>query len=145
MPTTQNDRRRAAIQTTLAHRAGDAPDARAIAEAALATWHQMSSRLAPVIGVRGGDVLFARALHLTKTSFPWLAMAEGQADHTALLAGLQARLAGQETAAATEAATTLLVTFAEILASLIGESLTERLLGPVWVPTPPEPEQEDAS
>jgi len=41
-------------------------------------------------------------------------------------------LAAQQTAAAAEAAGALLLTFAELLATLIGESLTERLLAPVW-------------
>jgi hypothetical protein len=41
-------------------------------------------------------------------------------------------LASQHTAAAAEAVYALLLTFTELLATLIGESLTERLLAPVW-------------
>jgi hypothetical protein len=146
MSTTERERRRAAIRATLARHAGDAPDPNAIAAATLTTWHQMAARLTPVIGVRGGDVLFGRALHLTTAAFPWLDMAGARADQAALLASLQARLAGQETAAVgAAAAAALLATFTELLATLIGESLTERLLGPVWIHSLPESEQERAS
>ena len=105
----------------------------------------MADRLAPVIGARGVDALFSRSLHVTSKTFPWLAMAGNDGNSAALLASLKVRLAGQETAAAAEASDALLVNFTELLATLIGESLTERLLAPVWLPPSPESEQETAS
>ena len=137
--------RRQAIRTTLAHRAGDAPDASAVAEATLSTWHQVAARLAPVIGARGVDVLFSRALHLTSTAFPWLAMAGVHRDNPAPLASFRACLEARETAVAAEASYALMVTFTELLATLIGESLMERLLGSIWASPPPASEQETAS
>ena len=128
MSTAEPDLRRDAIRATLTQRAGGDPDASAIAEATLNTWHQVAARLAPVIGARGVDVLFSRSLHLTSSAFPWLAITGDHGDSAALLASLKARLAGRETDAATEASHALLVTFTELLATLIGESLTERLL-----------------
>ena len=128
----------------LAQSAGEAPDASAIAEATLSTWRQVMDQLAPVIGARGVDALFSRSLHVTSKAFPWLAMAGNDGNGAARLASLKARLAGQETAAAAEASHTLLVNFTELLATLIGASLTERLLAPVWLPPPPESEQESA-
>ncbi len=68
-----------------------------------------------------------------------------EANYEALLAGLQARLAGCETALAIEASAALLVTFTELLDSLIGESLTERLLAPIWASPLPVSEQESAA
>ncbi|OGT95774.1 MAG: hypothetical protein A2X80_01075 [Geobacteraceae bacterium GWB2_52_12] len=94
----------------------------------------MADRLTPVIGVKGVDMLFKRTLHVTSLTFPWLAIAEGHKNSDALLADLKARLASRETEDAVEASYTLLVTFTELLATLIGLSLTERLLRPVWVP-----------
>ena len=44
---------------------------------------------------------------------------------------------------ATEASCSLLLTFTVLLSSLIGESLTERLLEPAW--TPPEHDSEQES
>ena len=144
MGTADNDRLRDAIRRTLAHRAGAAPDAGAIAAATLATWHQTAARLAPVIGTRGVDALFVRALHLTSAAFPWLAMAGEQGNGAARLANFRARLEAREPAIAAEAGYALLATFNELLATLIGASLTERLLKPVWVPPPPS-DQESAT
>jgi len=137
-----------AIRRTLAQGAGEAPDASAIAEATLNTWHQVATRLAPVVGVHGVDAIFSRSLHVTSKDFPWLAMAGNDGNDgnsAALLASLKARLAGQETAAAAEASHALLVNFTELLATLIGESLTDRLLAPVWMPPLPAAEQEITS
>lgn len=125
-----------AIRRTLAHRAGDDADASAVAEAAISTWHQAAVRLAPVIGPQGVDVLFRRSLHLTKNAIPWLTMGMDEGDCAALLAALQARLADREAAAALEASHALLANFTELLASLIGKPLTERLLAPIWAPPP---------
>lgn len=145
MPTTDSELCREAIRRTLLQRAGDAPDANAVAEATIRTWHEVATRIVPVIGVGGRDVLFNRSLHLTCMAFPWLTIVGDHRDSTALLANLKERLAGRETAAATEASYTLLVTFTEMLTNLIGESLTARLLGPIWVASSPAAEQETAS
>lgn len=134
------------IRRTLAHRAGDGADAAAVAEAAISTWHQAAVRLAPVIGAQGVEVLFRRSLHLTKASIPWLTMAMDDGDFVALLATLQACLAEHVAADALEASHLLLVNFTELLASLIGNSLTERLLAPIWtLPPSSSPEEEVAS
>lgn len=128
-----SDSCRKTIRITLARRAGEAPDASTVAAATLNIWQLMAAKLEPVIGATGVEVLFVRALHLTSAAFPWLVIAETQS--AALLAGVKTQLAEQEINAATEAASTLLVTFTELLSTLIGESLTERLLAPVWVPS----------
>lgn len=145
MGTVKNDMLRDAIRATLAHRAGDSPDAGTVAEATISTWHQMVAQLAPVIGVRGVDVLFSRALHLTSASFPWLAIAGEQGDGAAQQASFRAQLEIHETVVAAEASCALLVTFTELLATLIGGPLTERLLRPVWAPPSPASEQEIAA
>jgi hypothetical protein len=62
-----------------------------------------------------------------------------------LLINLKARFADQETNAAAEASYTLMVTFVELLTTLIGESLTERLLSPVWALPSPASEKETIS
>ena len=136
---------REAIRRTLTQRAGDAPDANAVAEAAISTWQKTAAQIAPVIGVGGIDVLFNRSLHLTCIAFPWLTIVGDHRDHAALLANIKAHLASRDTDIAVEAGCTLLVTFTELLISLIGESLVERLLGPVWVPLLPGSEQENKS
>lgn len=145
MLTTKKDVLRDVIRETLARHAGDSPDTKAIAAATLDTWHQVSARLAPVIGARGVDALFSRALYLTSVNFPWLAISAEQGDSASQLASFGARLEVQETAAAMGAGQALMTTFVELLASLIGESLTARLLNPVWERPPPALSQETAS
>jgi hypothetical protein len=137
---------RDAIRTTLEHRAKSLPDANATSEATAAIWRVVETQLVPVIGARGLDVLFRRALHETTTAFPWLAASVDRGGSASPLPSLMACLATQHTAAAAEAAYALLFTFTELLATLIGEPLTERLLAPVWAPLPSLPfEQETAS
>jgi hypothetical protein len=137
--------RHEAIGTLLAQRAGKSPDAQAIARATGGIWPEVAARLAPVIGARGVDVLFARALHQTSTAFPWLQIAGDHGSGVAALDTLRTCLAGQETTAAAKASHALLMNFTELLATLIGESLTDRLLGPVWAPLLTASEQETGS
>lgn len=134
-----------AIASTLARHAGKEADSSAVAAATLLTWKQMAGRLSPVIGVRGVDALFRRALHLTAAAFPWLEIDRSFPNSSIFLDSLQARLADQETAVAMEAGQALLTAFAELLISLIGDSLTRSMLDPVWVPLSPPPEQERPS
>lgn len=138
LATMERERRRETIRRTLAHHAGKNLDASAVAAATLSTWQEVATRLAPVIGAQGVDVLFRRALHLTHRSFPWLAITGGEVkDIAVLLASLKEHLAACEPAVAVAASDTLLVTFTELLTIIIGEPLTARLLDSVWVPTAP--------
>ncbi len=96
-----------------------------------------------MIGARGVDVLFRRALHLSQSAFPSLMIAGGEEkESAALLAKIKSSLAECKPAVAAEASYTLLVTFTELLTPLIGESLVARLFDPVWVSSPPASEQE---
>lgn len=141
MPTKDIDMQREAIRRTLAYHAGDIADASAIAEATLIIWHQMASRLLPVVGARGVDVLLDRSLYLTGNVSPLLANSVDQGDRVAVLANIKTRLAGSQTNTAAEASYALFTTFSELLISLIGEPLTERLVGPVWSPPLPATEK----
>ncbi len=141
MSTPDMDRRREAIRRTLAQRAAGAPDAGVAAAATLGTWQQMAERIEPVIGARGVDVLFGRSLQLTSKAFPWLAIGGVPGNSASSLASLRACLETREIAVATDTGVALLVTFTELLATLIGDSLTERLLGAVWLNAPAACEQ----
>jgi len=143
--TTHSERYREAIRRTLLHRAEGFSDASAVAKTIAGTWLQMADLLAPVIGAQGVDVLFRRSLHLANSAFHCLVDPGEQEDDANQLAILQARLASQSKDDAAEAGYNLLVTFTELLASLIGESLTERILQPAWESPSPATEQETES
>src|SRR5450755_2960801 len=72
METGKGSLSRDAIRTALAPRVG-LPNADATVEASAATWRLVAAQLAPVIGARGLEVLFRRALHKTTAAFPWIA------------------------------------------------------------------------
>lgn len=129
--------RREAIKRVVSQTIGNAKSATGLARSSLAIWQQVTNRLEPTIGSGGVQVLFGRALYLASRKFPWLSLGKHQVDigdiDTALI-DLSAAFINREPADAAEAACELLAAFAELLESLIGETLTERLLGDVWLP-----------
>jgi len=132
------------IRRTLILRAGGGDsDPKSIAKAAISTWRDASTRLSPVVGGQGIDVLLRRSLHVAGKTHPLLA-AEAHESRNTLLASLEMRLASSEMSLAVEASNALLLTFTELLSSLIGESLSERLLAPIWAPPLPASEHEGA-
>ena len=145
MPKKDSGLDREVIRRTLADRVGDSPDAAAVADTVFDIWLQMSARLAPVIGVRGFNVLFACTLHMTSKAYPWLAIPEDIGNNSTVLAEIRTRLADSEPDAAAAASHALLATFVKLLANMIGEPLVERLLGPVWASPPSASEQERLS
>jgi len=146
MPTKgSDDPRRAAIRGALALRRGEDAGAGAVASATLGLWRDVSSRLAPMIGVRGVDALLVRSLQLSAPAHPWPDQAVEQEGGAEPLAGFASRLEGRDPNAAAEASVALLVAFTDLLASLIGESLTGLLLDPVWAPAPSASAQETRS
>lgn len=133
---------RDSIQRTLALSAGIAPDAHGVAEATLRTWGQMAAQLVPVLGPRGVDALLTRSVQVTSTAFPQLSREGEHHDEVDPLKHVKACLEASDPVVATEVSFALLVTFTELLATLIGDSLTERLLDPVWTPPKPAAGQE---
>jgi hypothetical protein len=145
MPTSDSTLRRELIRAKFQQCTGRAPDARATAAATAAIWPQITRRLTPVVGVRGVDALFNRTLHLVTGSFQWLAPDADRGLGITLLDAVAARLRQQEVTAAVAASCELLFVFSEQLAALIGDTLTDRLLGPVWALPTPNSEQERRS
>ena len=103
-----------------------------VADAAIHLWEQMAIQIISIVGKDGFNSLYARSIFLTQSTFPWLAAGPlaPQSDHR--FAGLKTSLEGQASGQASEANTLLLITFTDILASLIGDQLTTRLLQLAW-------------
>ncbi|MES2717055.1 MAG: hypothetical protein V4795_14895 [Pseudomonadota bacterium] len=128
-----SSRRRATAP--LAHRIADDSTAAEIAAACAAIWLEVHAALSPIIGPRGVAALGQRSLHLASVEHPWLAARQpgGPAGlDAALLVALLAQASSNDEAAA--AGSSFLQTFRALLSSLIGSSLTERLLRSVWGP-----------
>jgi hypothetical protein len=126
------DERHLAIRTALAQRQGEGAGAGAIASATLGLWREVAACLTPMIGARGVEALFSRSLHLATRVLPWLGQAGEHGEGGGALATFTARLEDCDPAAAAEASAVLLVTFTDLLATMIGASLVDRLLDPVW-------------
>jgi len=142
MPIADSSLLRETIRTTLQERARNLPDARATSEATGNIWRLVEAQLVPVIGAHGLDVLFRHALHQTTGAYPWLTAVVDRGGSAGPLPSLMACLTAQQAASAAEAAQALLFNFTEMLSRLVGESLTERLLAPVWAQPQLPPERE---
>jgi hypothetical protein len=103
-----------------------------VAETMVSAWQGMDVALSPIIGQRGLAMLYKRSLHITGRAHPWLKGMDEGSQASMDLAALEAVFAQQGSPEAAAAGGVLLQTFHELLSSLIGASLTERLLRPVW-------------
>jgi hypothetical protein len=105
-----------------------AADAARIADAAVAAWTAIDGALSPIIGARGIAALYKRSLYLALADHPWLAGAYEGDRQPGDFASLRAVLSQQTARNAAAAHDALLQTFEDLLDSLIGKSLTQRLL-----------------
>lgn len=131
------------LTAPLSGRVQDENSADQIAAACGALWLEFDAALSPIIGPRGVTALIQRSLHLASAVHPWLAGREPggpAALDSATLVSLLAQRSSDDAAAAAE---TFLQTFHGLLTSLIGGSLTERLLRTAW--GPPEPSSSKSS
>jgi hypothetical protein len=107
-------------------------DAHSSAAAIQLAFTSFSADLAALIGHRSVQVLCDRGLHMASLKYPWLAPGKG-ARSNETLTDLQGRLSEGRSADEVRAASAaLLIELTDNLATLIGESLTDRLLRRAW-------------
>jgi hypothetical protein len=108
------------------------PQYEKVADSAINLWEPMATQISSIVGAGGFNSLYARSVFLTQSTFPWLAagLQSPETDHR--FAALKLCLEGQTPAQASEANRLLLITFTDILASLIGEDLTSSILHSAW-------------
>lgn len=144
MSDTAIELRHKAIRRTLAQRAGTPSDAGGVAAPLISTWNQIAVRLAPVIGWAGVHILLGRARQIASKDVPWLLPAEHSGPGAGQLDSLLAALEARDSDTAAEASYVLLATLTDLLASLIGNTLTDQLLDPVWS-SPPDSHQKESA
>jgi hypothetical protein len=120
------------MAATLANRAGKGADVGQIADAIVATWQKIDVAVSPIIGQRGVAALYKRSLYLTGQAHPWLAGMHENVQADMDLEALKSALVQQGSTNAAAAGGALLQTFHKLLTTLVGSSLTERLLRSVW-------------
>lgn len=134
-----NSTEEGSLAAPLSHRVAAGEHASGIADAVVATWQEIAAALAPLIGERGVAALYKRSLFLTANKHPWLAEAYEGLQSPMDLPRLNATVRQQTSGVAAAGGTALFQTFYELLTSLVGASLTERLLRPVWASPSQDP------
>ncbi|WP_229458102.1 hypothetical protein [Massilia glaciei] len=129
-----DDKRQQMIREVLAVPGGDS-GADTLARAMLA-WVRLAAHLSPLIGEAGFCALYGRAVRLSSPEGDWPAATHGVRSIAALLATLNSSLAAVAPSTASAANAALLETFTRLLAGLIGEALTIRLLNTAWAVRP---------
>ena len=97
----------------------------------VSVWRDIDAALSPVLGKRGVAALYTRSIHVAGRTHPWLARLHPGSQSLMDLNELLESSAQQSNADVTAAAEALMHAFSELLTSVIGLSLTERLLRPV--------------
>lgn len=119
-----------------------APASPAGSGAMLQPWRRIAQQLCPLIGESGFCALFGRAVHVVGPEHAWLGQNPPCRTPEQLFASLEQRLAGVDAQRAAAANEALLRTFTQLLAALIGEKLTQRLLASATAPAEPAPGQQ---
>ena len=85
-----------------------------------------------LVGEKGFLILYSRSLHILRATFPALPNFDTEISPTTWLAELEAALTEHDLVGLNTANYQLLMTFTDILASLIGEDLTIEILNASW-------------
>ncbi|MET0776837.1 MAG: hypothetical protein ABWZ65_15330 [Pseudomonas mandelii] len=123
------------IVASLAHRVGPDADIARIAQAIISTLRDMEVVLTPIIGQQGVAALYRRSLHLCASAHPRLASTRDKVPAGMDLTALKSVIVEQSDVDALFFGEVLLTTFYELLTTLIGPSLTARLLRGMWEPS----------
>lgn len=115
-----------------------------VAAAASATWRAIDAALRPILGARGVEALYWRSLHLAAATQPWLLEAVDPTEAAIDLEALAAALAARPADSAEAGSRMLLDQFEQLLVSLVGASLTARLLATVPAMCADTPTPQDA-
>ena len=123
----------ARIAAALAGSEGALASVEHITEQVIISCEGIDQALVPIIGQRGMAALYRRALHLTRSDHPWLPPDTEGVPSVVDLLPLRAALLLQNPSDAALGGAALLANFHQLLTSLVGRPLTERLLRSVWM------------
>lgn len=116
------------LTIALLDRLAEGADSAEIADAINAVWMKIEGVLFPILGQHGVAALYQRCLYISACEHPWLAGTFEGVQSSINLPLLRATLIQQTPTNAGVASCALLQRFEELLAGLVGPSLTNRLL-----------------
>jgi hypothetical protein len=131
-PTTEALRQVFRRELKLRQRPGSSSDANGVAAAAAASYEELARQVTRIIGGAGVSAIYMRSMHLTQQEFPWLSPALHADVVESSVQQLRTNLEGQDSSAVQLAAEALVVNFADLLVTLIGDQLTTRLFQDAW-------------
>ncbi len=102
------------------------------ADVAINLWEQMATQIISLVGEEGFNSLYTRSIFLARSSFPVLEACEPMPQASHRFAQLKTDFARQTPAEVCAINRLLLITFTNILATLIGEQLTTTILLLAW-------------
>lgn len=111
----------------------------------VAIWQDIDVAVRPILGHQGVVALYKRSIFLARRAHPWLTELHDRSAAAMNLDELREAVAHTDNADALEGSDAMLQTFHELLASLVGSSLTERLLRPVVQNTQSGPSAQEIS
>lgn len=141
-PDRRDERRGAEL---LAGRLTPGADAAQVAATTVALWHAIDLALSPVVGARGVAALYNRSLRLVIDRHAGLGDVGLDVLAAMDLAALKAALERQAPAEAAAASADLFRAFRQLLSSLVGVALSDRLLRSVTAHSAGEPPAQDTS
>lgn len=120
------------IAAVLANRIRNDASAGSASKGVVSLCADIGAALTPIVGARGVAALYKRSLFLTCQTHPALSALHESVQSTMDLSQLEAALKPLSEAEANNVGTALLESFHALLGSLVGLSLTERLLSSLW-------------
>jgi hypothetical protein len=133
------------IEAALVHRVGPGAGSTRIADVVVQVWTDIDIALRPILGAQGVAALYERSLHRTTGAATGLVGSPDMNPRPMDLTALAAALAGQSDEEALANGGELLQTFHDLLVTLVGPLLTERLLRSVWTEFSGDPPEQDTS
>ncbi|MCP8688246.1 hypothetical protein [Marinobacterium sedimentorum] len=116
------------IEAELAHRFEGRMDAGLIAAALVTLWREIDIVLNPIMGKRGVAALYQRSLYLAAQTYPWLASPHQGVQTSIDFTHFKSLLIHQQPDDLIQGGSVIFKNLHELLVSLVGPSLTERLL-----------------
>jgi hypothetical protein len=116
----------------LAERAASSAEPAAVGAAVQRAYDDLARAAAPLIGQVGLDALTGRTLYLLEGQYRWLALSREPGQWTGPFAQIVFSLKQQTPALGMEAGGAIFATLAGLIATLLGEALTTRLLQEAW-------------
>lgn len=121
-----------AVRSAMMRDPAEGPDPLPAAAALAGLYAALARHLEPLVGAAGVRAIYERSVHLATSEVPWIAAAGVVGNHAHPVDALRGCLERQDSSTATRGAQILLVTLVDLLARLIGEGLTTRLLAQAW-------------